>query len=196
MNNYIFENLKTKYLGKKIVHLEKIDSTQKEVWRRLNNNNIENGTIIISDIQTDGVGTHGRTWYTTEKNNIAFSFFINLNCNINLLHGFTIEVAEIFIKIFETLYNIKIDIKNPNDLTVNEKKIGGILVESKCVGNIVKYIVIGIGINTNQKKFPNEIKNIATSIKNEFNIEIDNTKVLETFCNLLEEKLIRILGVV
>ena len=49
-------------------HYEKIDSTQKEVWRRL-----ENGIIISADIQTDGIGTHGRKWYTSQKGNIAFS---------------------------------------------------------------------------------------------------------------------------
>ena len=57
-------------------------------------------------------------------------------------------------------------------------------------GEIVKYLVVGIGINTNKTKFNNEIKNIATSIKNEFNIEVDNFDFITEFCNRFE----RILG--
>ena len=56
---------------------------------------------------------------------------------------------------------------------------------------MVSYMVVGIGINTNQQKFKNEICEIATSIKNEFNIEVDNKKVITQFCNEWENKLIK-----
>lgn len=48
------ENLNTKFLGKNIIHYKEIDSTQLEIWRRLEKDNIENGTIILADIQTNG----------------------------------------------------------------------------------------------------------------------------------------------
>ena len=100
----------------------------------------------------------------------------------------------IFVEIFKELYNINIQIKSPNDLVINDKKIGGILTESKLQKNLVKYLVIGIGINTNQEDFPKEINNIATSIKNEFNIEVDNIKIITEFCNKLEEILEKRIG--
>ena len=53
----------------------KIDSTQLEIWRRIEANKIDNKTVVIADIQTNGKGTHGRKWHTDEVNNIAFSFF-------------------------------------------------------------------------------------------------------------------------
>ena len=75
----------------------------------------------------------------------------------------------------------------------NDRKIAGILTQSKSIENTLKYLVIGIGINTNQQKFNEEISNIATSIKNEFNIEVDNEKVISEFCNLFENKIIKMI---
>lgn len=132
-------------------------------------------------------GTHGRKWYTTEKNNIAFSFVLMPNCNIKKLEGLTTKIAEILVGIFEDVYNIKLQIKNPNDIVYNGKKIGGILTEAKLSGEIVKYIVIGIGINTNQEKFNNEIINIASSINKEFNLKIDNQLIISEFCERFEK---------
>ena len=159
------------------IHYEKIDSTQKEVWRRL-----EKAIIISADIQTDGIGTHGRTWYTTQKGNIAFSIGLELNKSINNLNNLTIEIAEIILEVFENLYQIKLQIKHPNDIMINNQKVGGILTETKLQGEIVKYLVIGIGINTNNEE-------ISTSIKKEFGIEIDNSKVIEEICQRIGERL-------
>ena len=77
----------------------------------------------------------------------------------------------------------------PNDIFYNGKKVGGILSETKVSGKIVKYIVIGIGINTCQTEFDREIKDIATSIKNEFGIDVDRMKIIEEFCNRFENKI-------
>ena len=138
-------------------------------------------------------GTHNRKWYTDEKNNIAFSFYIETNCNIEKLDGITVEIAKTILEVFKNLYNIALEIKEPNDIVCNGRKIAGILTQSKSIENTLKYLVIGIGINTNQQKFNEEISNIATSIKNEFNIEIDNEKVISEFCNLFENKIIKMI---
>ena len=138
-------------------------------------------------------GTHNRKWYTDEKDNIAFSFYIETNCNIEKLDGITVEIAKTILEVFKNLYNIDLEIKEPNDIVCNDRKIAGILTQSKSIENTLKYLVIGIGINTNQQKFNEEISNIATSIKNEFNIEIDNEKIISEFCNLFENKIIKMI---
>lgn len=188
------KNLNTKFLGKNIIYYEEIDSTQEEIWRRIKNKEVKNGMIVIADLQTNGKGTHGRKWYTDQKHNIAFSFFIETNCTTAMLEGITIEITENIISVIEKLYNIKLEIKTPNDIVYKNKKIGGILTQSKSIGDKVKYLVIGIGINTNQNKFNAEIENIASSIKKEFNIEIDRDKVISNFCNLFEEKFLNRIG--
>ena len=159
------------------IHYEKIDSTQKEVWRRL-----EKAIVISADIQTDGIGTHGRTWYTTQKGNIAFSIGLELNKSIKDLENITIEIAEIILEVFEKMYQINLQIKHPNDIMINNQKVGGILTETKLQGEIVKYLAIGIGINTNNEE-------ISTSIKREFGIEIDNSKIMNEICRRIGEKL-------
>lgn len=181
-------NLHTQVLGRNFEYYEKIDSTQKEIWSRVTENRIENGTVICAGVQESGVGTHGRVWHTDEKNNIAFSFYLNLNVEIEKLDGVTLEIAEIIRSIFEKEYNILLKIKKPNDIVYNQKKIGGILTETKLVGECVRDLAVGIGINTNQTEFADEIHDIATSIKNEFGFSVDNEKIISEFCNLFEKK--------
>lgn len=181
-------NLRTQVLGRNFEYYEKIDSTQKEIWSRVAENRIENGTVICAGVQESGVGTHGRVWHTDEKNNIAFSFYLNLNVEIEKFDGVTWEIAEIIRSIFEKEYNILLEIKKPNDIVYNQKKIGGILTETKLVGKFVRDLVVGIGINTNQTEFADEIHDIATSIKNEFGFSVDNEKIISEFCNLFEKK--------
>ena len=182
------DNLHTEILGKQFEYYDEINSTQKEIWKRINFNQIENGTVICAGVQTNGIGTHGRVWHTDEKNNIAFSFYLNLNVEIEKLDGVTLEIAEIIRSIFEKEYNILLEIKKPNDIVYNQKKIGGILTETKLVGECVRDLVAGIGINTNQTEFADEIHDIATSIKNEFGFSVDNGKIISEFCNLFEKK--------
>ena len=116
-------NLHTQVLGRNFEYYEKIDSTQKEIWSRVAENRIENGTVICAGVQESGVGTHGRVWHTDEKNNIAFSFYLNLNVEIEKLDGVTLEIAEIIRSIFEKEYNILLEIKKPNDIVYNQKKL-------------------------------------------------------------------------
>ncbi len=183
------KNLRTKVLARNVLHFKTIDSTQSEVWRLINKN-APSGTIVIADIQTAGKGTHGRIWHTDNENNIAFSFFVQLDCNITKLTGITTKIAEIIVETFKEKYNIELDIKSPNDIMHNNKKLGGILTETKMVGENVKYLVVGIGINTSKEHFTDDIKDIATSIKKEFNIDVDTQEVIAEICNKIEEQII------
>ena len=170
----------------KVFHYKKIDSTQKEIWRRWKNGTIEDRTMIIADIQTAGIGTHGRVWHTDEENNIAFSLYFDLdgkNRRIDEFEGLTVRIAEKIVHVFENLYGIRLNIKFPNDIYCNGKKLGGILTETKVQDGWVKCVVIGIGINTNQVEFYDEIEEIATSIRREFGIEVDNEKVILSLKN-------------
>lgn len=184
-------NLKTNFLGRDFYFYEEIDSTQNEIFRRIKKGQIINGSVIMADIQTAGKGTHGRIWHTDEKGNIAFSFYIQTDCEIERLDGLTIDIAKILIDMFREKYKINIQIKEPNDLMINNKKIGGILTQGKINGKYIKYLVIGIGININKKYFTNDIKDIATSIKNEFEVDIDREEVIAEFCNIFEKEINR-----
>jgi len=179
-------NLSTKILGREVSFYPEIDSTQSEIWRRIENHTIINGSVVIADIQTQGKGTHGRIWHTDEPDNITFSIYLQTDCPLEKVEGITIEIAQILVDILKKEYGITLEIKEPNDIMYHQKKIGGILTESKVHLETVKFLVIGIGINTNKMNFTQDIQRIATSIKKEFGIKIDTGKVIAQFCNQLE----------
>ena len=181
------KNLTTKFLGRNTIYFKSIDSTQSEIWRLIEKNNIQNGTLVMADKQTNGQGTHGKKWYTDKENNIAFSIEIEPNCNVQQLDGITKEIAQIIVEIMLKMYGIKLNIKEPNDLYINNKKVGGILTQTKVIGNVVQYLVIGIGINTSQRIFNEEISKIATSIKKEFNVNVNVEDFIANFCNEFEK---------
>ena len=187
------QNLTTKYLGRNYECFRQIDSTQKEIWRRIESTNIKNGMLIRAENQTSGIGTHGRTWIST-TNNITFSFYYEMNCNVKKVEGLTVEIAEIILDILKQSYGIQLEIKLPNDIYYQGKKLGGILTESKIVGDMVKYIVVGIGLNNSQMDFDEGLKDIATSIYKEFGIEIDVAGFIEMFCNVFEKAIMRRIG--
>lgn len=189
MNIDKLKDIKTKYLAKDILYFDEIDSTQNEAKRLILNNKAKNGTIIIADKQTVGKGTHGRQWFTGDGQNIAFSFVLFPHCNINQISELTIVIAKSITTILKNLYDIELSIKEPNDIMYNNRKIGGILTQSITKNELVKNIIIGIGINVNQLEFPKEVETIATSLKREFpNINFYREDIIKSFCEYFEEK--------
>lgn len=187
--NIFYSNLDTKFLGRNLIYYDVVDSTQEKLWKMVKD--VPEGTLVLAEIQTKGKGTHGRNWCTDERNNIAFSFILKPNCDIQKLEGLTLEIAEIVLKVFEEIYEIRLQIKKPNDIVNKDKKIGGILTETKIIKNKVYYLNIGIGINTNKENFPEELIGIASSIRNEFNIKINNVKIITNFCNKFEKSFLK-----
>lgn len=181
------KNLTTNFLGRNSIFYKRIDSTQDEIWRMVEKGNINNGTLVMADIQERGRGTHGRVWHTDEEKNIAFSFLIEPNCNINKIEGLTTDIAKMILNILKEEYKVELEIKKPNDIVYHNKKIGGILIETKLVSEQVKYLVVGIGINTLKMQFTDDIKDIATSIKKEFEIKIEAQEFIAKFCNKFEK---------
>lgn len=181
------KNLTTNFFGRNSFFYKIIDSTQDEIWRIVEKGNINNGTLVMADIQECGRGTHGRVWHTDEEKNIAFSFLIKPNCSINKIDGITTDIAKLILNILKEEYKVELEVKKPNDLIYHGKKIGGILTETKLVSEQVKYLVVGIGINTVKMQFTDDIKDIATSIKKEFALEIDAQEFIAKFCNKFEK---------
>ena len=155
---------KTKYIGKQLKFFDEIDSTQTEAKRNVEK--YENGTVIIAELQTAGKGTHGRVWHT-KADNIAMTIILKPEINISKLEGFTVAIAENIKQAIKELYGIDLEIKLPNDLLLNKKKICGILTEVVTIKEIVKEIFIGVGFNVNESDFSSDISNIATSLYKE-----------------------------
>lgn len=189
----IEKKLNTSFLCQNIIYYENIDSTQDIAKTSIKKEDIINGTYIVTDKQTKGKGTQDKKWYGGEYENICGTFVLTPNCNINKLNNLTIIIAKCLIKAIKNLYNIELQIKHPNDIMCNSKKLAGILTESITQKEIVKYLFIGIGININQTIFNHEIGHIATSLKKEYKREFDRENIISEFSNIFEKEYLKII---
>lgn len=167
MNIDKIKKAKTRYIGKEVKYFDVVNSTHK--YARQNAEELKNGTIIIAENQTDGIGTNDRKWHTGKENNIAMTIVLKPDLKVKQMENLTTNIARIVEKSILELYNIDLKIKKPNDLLLKDKKICGILTQTNSIGENVNFILISIGFNVNEINFPDEIKEIATSLKNEFN---------------------------
>ena len=165
--------------------LDTIDSTNEYAKQIVKDEN-EN-VLIIANNQTNGRGTHGRNWYSEEGQNILMSFLIKNIKDYKMLDGITIKIGKIIHDVLSSKFDLNFEIKLPNDILCNGKKICGILCESSIINNKVNYLIIGIGLNSNQTNFNNEIKEIATSLKNELGYEIDKDELISIIHDKIEK---------
>lgn len=179
---------KTKKLGKKIEYYEQIDSTHKYA-KAIAQKNESDGKVIIAEVQTDGIGTKGRSWYTGQGENIAMTIILHTKRKVMDIKDLPIKVAKIVKKTIKELYNYDLKIKPPNDLMLNNKKICGILTQTNIQGEKVNYILISMGVNVNETRFPEEVKDIATSLKNEYKKEFDREDIISKILENIEKEI-------
>ena len=168
----------------KIKKFKTISSTH--TYLKENNSKYTENTVILAEEQTGGIGTKGRNWHTGSNKNIAMSMLFRPQKNVKNLEGLTIEIAKRIQKTMQENYNIRLNIKEPNDLMLNGKKICGILTECNTIGNKINYIIISLGFNVNEDKFPSELENISTSLYKETGKIFDKEKITEDFIKTLE----------
>lgn len=181
--NLIQTNLQTSFIGRNIEYFTFTDSTNDDAFELISDNQAENGTIIITDYQKKGRGRRGNNWFSSPGNNLTFSLILKKN-NENDLGLFSILSGVSIIKGIQQFTGIECKLKWPNDIMLNNKKVGGILIEAKVDS---PYLVIGIGLNVNQDNIPNELENIASSLKIEKTNPIQREPLLAFILNEFEK---------
>ena len=141
-------NLRTKELGKNIEYYNRLDSTNTEAWELVEENN-NHGTIVITENQTNGKGQKNKTWEMVPGKSLVFSLILSKNYPIDHSGLICLSVS---LALIESLNKRGLDaqLKWPNDLLIDGKKIGGILCETKIEKNDIKNMVIGVGVNVNE----------------------------------------------
>lgn len=181
---------KNEVLEERIIRFESIDSTHKYI--KENHEFLKNGTIIIANNQTAGIGAKDHKWHTG-NGNIAMSILYKPTCKISELAGLTIEVAKAMQEVIKNLYDVALEIKEPNDLFLNGKKIGGILTEANTIGEKINFLIISLGFNVSEVDFPKELREIATSLKLELNQyserNIEKEEIILEFMKVLEMRM-------
>ena len=157
-------NLKSKFIGSNIIHFDTIDSTND--YAKKIANDMEDGTVIISEEQTKGRGRMGRKWYSRKGDGIWLSIILKPDINPYDCPFITLIAGASIVKSLNKL-GVKSSIKWPNDIIVNNKKICGVLTELAAEIDKVNYVVLGIGMNVKTLDFDEDIENIATSLYKE-----------------------------
>lgn len=164
----IYRNLKTKFIGKNALHFETIDSTNN--YAKKIGNELIDGSVIISEEQTKGKGRLGRVWESKAGEGIWMSIILKPNIIPNKAPFITLIAGASIVKALNIL-GVDAKIKWPNDITINNKKLSGILTELSAEIERVNYIVVGIGMNVKDTDFEEELQDKATSLyKENYNV--------------------------
>ena len=146
-------------------YYDRIDSSNNEVERLL-----LKGThtpfVVLSPQQTACRGRLGRNWYWKDPGNLLLSFGSKPKLPVQRMQKFTLWMGLCFCRLLNEQYDLPVQIKWPNDLVYDGKKIGGILAESHIEVDQVRDLTFGIGLNVNSQieKWPSAIRNVATSL--------------------------------
>jgi len=152
-----------------LVYCGKVPSTQDIAWKNYLDYGIER-VAFWTDIQTSGRGRLGRHWITPSKKAIAFSISFSVNLSPAksefLSSDLALHLIDYLSYCFPPLKSV-LKLKPPNDIYINDKKVCGILIESKFRNDAIYALTVGIGINILPFTFPQEIKAtyLATIIK-------------------------------
>ena len=143
------------FLGNQIFRLDKVDSTNNFAANLIEEQLCRNGALILADTQTAGKGQRGSLWESEPGKNLLCSYvYFPDNLSVNFLQEFNMCLSISLIKCLN-YFEIDAEIKWPNDILVNGKKISGILIENNVRAGKVKSMIFGIGLNINQQSFIN-----------------------------------------
>lgn len=186
--------MQTLFIGKNIIFLPEIESTNSYAADLLKNVNLPDGTIIHTANQTKGRGQRGSSWNSDPSSNLTFSIllkptFLALKNQFYLYKILALACHDMMTELLKSS-QIDIKIKWPNDLLVNRRKIAGILIENNITSDHINWSVAGIGINVNQLLFPADIS--ATSMRLLTGREYVVGEVMTHFCIHLEKYYIRL----
>jgi len=153
-------------VGHRIVHYFRTESTN-DVALALAAKGAEHGTTVLAEEQTAGRGRLGRKWVSERSSGIYASVILRPELSPAVAPALTLMAGVATRRAITSTTGLAADIRWPNDLLVNSKKVCGILTEMSAELGRLHYVVLGIGINVNQRAMPAEIESIATSLRME-----------------------------
>ena len=182
----ISKNLNTEYIGKKLFVYNEVSSTN-TVARFLSMNNAENGSVIISEKQTHARGRSGKSW-EAPLGGVWLSIILQPNVDHSRLPLITLATGVAVAKTLEKIGVENPEIKWPNDIMINDKKVCGILTEAVTKFNTIESVIVGVGIdaNLNIEEFPEELQSGTTTLKDELGKKGDENLLIRLFLEEFE----------
>ena len=182
----IKSRLKTKYWGHETMFFEEVDSTN-NVAKKMAEDGAPHGRLVIAENQNAGKGRRGRAWSSPDGTGIWMTFILRPQIAPQAASMLTLVAAMAVRKAVLTETGLETVIKWPNDIVAGGKKICGILTEMSAELELINYVVVGVGINANIRKFPDEISSVATSLLLETGEKVDRSKMVAAYGNAFEE---------
>ncbi|MGH8015941.1 MAG: biotin--[acetyl-CoA-carboxylase] ligase [Candidatus Zixiibacteriota bacterium] len=181
--------LKSKFIGR-VVHSFNIVKSTNDIANELAEKGAVEGTIVTAEKQTLGKGRLGRSWHSPEKMGIYVSIVLRPKFPPEKAPGLSIMSA---LAVAETVVERgvkKVQIKWPNDVLINGRKVAGVLTELSAEKNKINHVIVGIGINVKQTEsdFPANIRNNATSVERESKKELKRVELLKMLLQVFEKE--------
>ncbi len=178
LNKEELENLRnTEWTGNKVVYFEVTDSTNIQA-KRLGEEGWPNGTLVVAGRQEAGRGRRGRTWESPGHTGVFMTVLLRPSFLPGQASMLTIVAAMAVTKAVRVKYGLDVQIKWPNDIVLNGRKICGILTEMNTEIDAINYVVIGIGINVSNERFGDDTAKVATSLRIEGGGEIRRAELI------------------
>ena len=178
------QGLKTKFVGREISYYREVDSTQ-ELAKKLATKGSKEGTLVIAETQTAGKGRRNRNWLSPEGG-IYLSIILRPEVSPSRAQIMALLAGLAAANTIRKLYDLKAELKWPNDILVNDRKVGGVLIEIAAEPDLINWLVVGIGLNANTKSasLPRELRTTAVSLEEEYGRKIPRVELVR---KLLEE---------
>jgi BirA family transcriptional regulator, biotin operon repressor / biotin---[acetyl-CoA-carboxylase] ligase len=153
-------------IGRDIQVFQQTNSTN-DVVEKLARDGVAEGVVVFAESQTKGRGRLGRKWISPPEEGLWFSVLLRPKLPPASVTQLTIAAATAVARAIQAQSSLAPQIKWPNDILINSRKVAGILTELSAELDQVRYVVIGIGVDVNVKEFPPELDGIATSLSME-----------------------------
>ena len=168
-------------------YFEELDSTNRYL-KELAAGGAPEGTVIIANRQSAGRGRLGRSFFSPEEKGIYMSILLCPDISLERAVLITSMAAVAVANAIESICGIETKIKWVNDIFIHNKKACGILTEAgiHAEKGTLDYAVLGIGINVGSMEFPEELREIATSVSNECGFEVSKEELIDEVLRELE----------
>lgn len=160
----IKRDLKTKIIGRQVTVLERVTSTNDAAWQEALSGASE-GTVIFAEEQTAGRGRMGRSWLSPPRSGLLFSVVLRPELEVRQSNLLTVVSAVAVAEALQERLGPHARIRWPNDITVRDRKVAGILVEGRSLATGSAFVLgIGVNVRARPREFPPEIRETATSL--------------------------------
>ncbi len=169
--------METRWAGRRIYYYPETDSTNIRI-RQLADEGAPHGTLAVADMQTAGRGRRGRTWESPAGSSIYMSILLRPDLMPSAAPPLTLVMACSVAEGIMDCEDVKVQIKWPNDVIINGRKLVGILTEMSTQVDYIDHVIIGVGINVNMTEFPDSIRETASSLRIETGHKVRRAKLI------------------